>query len=139
MQIPHPRSRELLQIQLICLSAFLVMASSNNILDGPGREQSTAAVFSDRLPGEELSRLRKALSDKNLRLREGTEAEEKLAALRAMYEPYVSALARSLLIVLPPWLYPEKREDNWQVAPWDEAIAARSTKSVSAYHSEDHF
>ncbi|HEX7509002.1 MAG TPA: potassium channel family protein [Polyangia bacterium] len=96
-------------------------------------------LFPDRLPGEELSRLRKALSDRNLRLREGTEAEEKLAALRAMYEPYVSALARSLLIVLPPWLYPEKREDNWQVAPWDEAIAARSTKSVSAYHSEDHF
>jgi hypothetical protein len=96
-------------------------------------------LFHDRLPGEELVRLRKALSDRNLRLREGIEAEEKLAALRAMYEPYVNALARSLLIVLPPWLYPEKREDNWQVAPWDEAIAARSTQSVSAYHSEDHF
>lgn len=56
-----------------------------------------------------------------------------------MYEPHVSALARSLLIILPPWLYPEKREDNWQVAPWDEAIAARSAKSISAYQSEDHF
>ncbi|MGD0835486.1 MAG: potassium channel family protein [Polyangia bacterium] len=96
-------------------------------------------LFTDRLPGKELSRLRKALSAKGLRLREGAEAEEKLAALRAMYEPYVNALARSLVIVLPPWMYPEERYDNWQVAPWDEAIAARNRASVSSYHSEDHF
>jgi hypothetical protein len=79
------------------------------------------------------------LSERNLRLRDGSAAEEKLAALRAMYEPYVHALARSLLIALPPWIYPEKRQDNWQVAPWDEAIAARSRTSPSSYHSEDHF
>jgi hypothetical protein len=96
-------------------------------------------LFPDRLPAAELARLRKALSDKNLMLRKGIEPEEKLAALRAMYEPYVNALARSLLIALPPWLHAEKRLDNWQVAPWDEAIAARSTASVSSYHSEDHF
>ena len=93
----------------------------------------------DRLPGEELARLRRALSDKNLTLREGIAAEDKLATLRAMYEPYVTALARSLLIALPPWLHPEKKPDNWQVAPWDEAIAARSIASASSYHSEDHF
>jgi hypothetical protein len=64
------------------------------------------------------------------------EAEEKLAALRVMYEPYVSALAQSLLIVLPLWLYAEKREDNWQVAPWDDerlgydVIAAPSARAV---------
>jgi hypothetical protein len=93
----------------------------------------------DRLPTAELARLRKALADKNLMVREGIEAEEKLAALRAMYEPYVNALARSLLIALPPWLHAERKLDNWQVAAWDEAIAARSTASVSSYHSEDHF
>ena len=96
-------------------------------------------LSSDRLPGAELARLRKDLSDKNLHLREGVEAEEKLAALRAMYEPYVNALGRSLLIVLPLWLHSERKLDNWQVAPWDEAIAARSTTSVSSYHSVDHF
>jgi len=93
----------------------------------------------DRLSAAELARLRKALSDKNLKLREGIEAEEKLAALRAMYEPYVNALAHSLLIALPPWLHAERKLDNWQVAPWDEAIAARNAASVSSYHSEDHF
>ena len=93
----------------------------------------------DRLPAAALARLRKALSDKNLKLREGIEAEEKLAALRAMYEPYVNALARSLLIGLPPWLHEERKLDNWHVAPGDAAIAARSAASVSSYHSEDHF
>jgi hypothetical protein len=72
-------------------------------------------------------------------MREGTAAEEKLAALRAMYEPYVNALAYSLLIALPPWLHGERKPDNWQVAPWDEAVAARSTSSVSVYKSEEHF
>jgi hypothetical protein len=95
--------------------------------------------FPDRLPVAELARLRKVLADKKLVLREGIEAEQKLAALRAMYEPYVHALARSLLIALPPWLHSERKLDNWQVAPWDEAIAARSSTSVSSYHSDDHF
>jgi hypothetical protein len=96
-------------------------------------------LFLDRLPPAELARLRKGLSDKSLHLREGIDAEEKLAALRAMYEPYVNALARSLLIGLPPWLHAERKLDNWQVAPWDEVIAARSTAAVSSYHSVDHF
>jgi hypothetical protein len=96
-------------------------------------------LAADRLPTEELVRLRRALSDKGLKLRDGTAAEEKLAALRAMYEPYVNALACSLLIVLPPWLHAERKPDNWRVAPWDEAVAARSTASVSAYRSEEHF
>ena len=96
-------------------------------------------AFPDRLPAQELARLRSALADKGLRLREGAEAEAKLAALRAMYEPYVAALARSLLIPLPPWQHPERKLDNWQVAPWDEAIAARNSASVSKYSSEEHF
>ena len=96
-------------------------------------------LVADRLPPEELVRLRQALSDKGLKLRAGHAAEEKLAALRALYEPYVNALARSLLIVLPPWLHAERKLDNWQVAPWDEAVAARGGASVSPYHSEDHF
>ena len=96
-------------------------------------------LVADRLPPEELVRLRQALSDKGLKLRAGPAAEAKLAALRALYEPYVNALARSLLIVLPPWHHAERKLDNWQVAPWDEAIAARGGASVSPYHSEDHF
>ena len=95
--------------------------------------------FPNRLTPLEFAQLRSALSEKNLKLREGGEAAETLAALRAMYEPYVNALARSLLIPLPPFLHVERKLDNWQVAPWDEAIAARGATSSSPYHSEDHF
>jgi hypothetical protein len=93
----------------------------------------------DRLPAPELERLRQALADKGLRLRDGQAAAEKLATLRARYEPYVHALARSLLIALPRWVAPEQRPANWQVAPWDEVIAARSAVPPSPYHSEEHF
>jgi hypothetical protein len=80
----------------------------------------------DRLPPEELVRLRKALSDRGLYFREGTESEQKLAYLRSLYEPYAIAMARNLFINLPPWIFPEKKRDNWQAGPWDRAIQARS-------------
>jgi hypothetical protein len=94
----------------------------------------------DRLPPAALARLRQALADKGLELQPGSAAEQRLVELRSMYEPYLTALARTLIITLPPWLYDERKLDNWQVAPWDEAIAARTLASTSStYHSEDHF
>jgi hypothetical protein len=78
------------------------------------------------LPPEELVRLRKALSDRGLYFREGTESEQKLAYLRSLYEPYAIAMARNLFINLPPWIFAEKKRDNWQAGPWDRAIQARS-------------
>jgi hypothetical protein len=80
----------------------------------------------DRLPPEELARLRTALSERGLKFREGTEAEQKLAYLRSQYEPYALAMARNLFINLPPWIHSEKKKDNWQAGPWDRAIQARS-------------
>lgn len=93
----------------------------------------------DRLPEHELARLRARLAEKGLRLRSGAAADEKLRALRVMYEPYVEALGRSLLITLPHWLAPDQAIDNWQVAPWDEAIAAHKAPAVSSYDSNEHF
>jgi len=72
----------------------------------------------DRLPASELDRLRASLKKEQLRLREGPEAEQKLKELRLMYEPYAQAMARTLLIDLPPWIHAEKKKDNWQAGPW---------------------
>jgi hypothetical protein len=79
----------------------------------------------DRLPAAELARLRQALGERGVRLREGVEAEQKLAQLRALYEPYAQGVARNLLITVPPWIHPEKSKDNWQAGPWDRAIQAK--------------
>ncbi len=78
----------------------------------------------DRLPAEELARLRKSLADRNVRLQEGPEFEEKLSHLRTMYEPYSESIALRLLITLPPWVHTEKKKDNWEAGPWDRAIQA---------------
>ncbi|HZR56298.1 MAG TPA: potassium channel family protein [Terriglobales bacterium] len=99
---------------------------------------------SDRLSSEELARLRIALSDRGLKLREGAEAEQKLAYLRSLYEPYAIAMARNLFINLPPWIHPEKKKDNWQAGPWDRAIQARSLAALGSPHEsiravDDHF
>jgi len=96
-------------------------------------------LAADRLPADELLRLRRFLSDKGLKLHEGSAADEKLSVLRAMYEPYVEELGKSLPIALPPWLHGERKLDNWQVAPWDEAVSIRGATASSAYSSEEHF
>jgi ion channel len=80
----------------------------------------------DRLPGQELSRLRATLSERGVRLKEGKEFEEKLASLRTKYEPYVQAIARNLLITLPPWIHEDQKRDNWQAGPWDRLIQAKT-------------
>src|SRR5256885_4136309 len=92
----------------------------------------------ERLSASELARLRQSLETRGIRLREGSEAEQKLAYLRTLYEPYVLAMARNLAISLPPWIHSDKKRDNWQAGPWDRAIKERTamehTPSV-----EEHF
>ncbi|MCU1296916.1 MAG: hypothetical protein JWO91_1194 [Acidobacteriaceae bacterium] len=98
----------------------------------------------DRLPPEELVKLRNALSERGLKMRDGTESEQKLAYLRSLYEPYAIAMARNLFINLPPWIFPEKKRDNWQAGPWDRAIQAKSLAALGGRYEhlqriDDHF
>jgi len=72
----------------------------------------------DRLPAERLDRLREALKNAGFTLHEPSVAREKLAELRAMYEPFVFALAHRLLFTLPAILPDEVTADNWQRSAW---------------------
>jgi hypothetical protein len=83
------------------------------------------AAWPDRLPDEEFETLRSALEAVDLRLKSDETGRAKLAKLRTMYEPYVHATARNLMLTLPPWKHPEKVRDNWQTGPWDRLIQAR--------------
>jgi hypothetical protein len=98
----------------------------------------------DRLPPPELARLRQSLAERNIRLKDGVEFEEKLEHLRSLYEPYALAMAGNLLITLPPWIHPEKKKDNWEAGPWDRAIQARSLAGLGRHadqirRADDHF
>jgi hypothetical protein len=72
-----------------------------------------------RVTHEDLELIRATLKAANIRLREGEEADNKLADLRKMYEPFVNALSQHLLMPLPPWIPPAGVPDSWQTSPWD--------------------
>lgn len=100
----------------------------------------------DRLPEADLGALRAALDAAGLHLRNDDYAHDKLAKLRSMYEPYVHATGRNLLMTLPPWKHPEKLRDNWQAGPWDRVIQARGLAilgqkpvATPTVVGEDHF
>jgi hypothetical protein len=98
----------------------------------------------DRLPAEELARLRHTLAERSVRLKDGPEFEDKLKHLRSLYEPYSQSIARTLLITLPPWIHSERTKDNWEAGPWDRAIQAKSLvvlgqPSARPQKVDDHF
>lgn len=82
-------------------------------------------IVAKRLKPEELVQLRALLAAAGVPLREGVTADQKLEKLRGMYEPYVKALARDLLMPLPPWLPPPDVTDDWQTSVWEHAAVAR--------------
>ena len=83
------------------------------------------AAYPDRLPDEEFEALRNSLGAAGLKLRSDEYGRAKLAKMRSMYEPYVHATGKNLMLVTPLWRHPEKLRDNWQAGPWDRLIQAR--------------
>jgi hypothetical protein len=82
----------------------------------------------DRLSPYELAQLRLKLAAAGMPLRDGPDADRQLAALRRLYEPYVSSMARRLMLALPPWLPDENHPDDWETTAWQwdraEVVAA---------------
>jgi len=67
----------------------------------------------DRLPASDLAQVREALRAAGWVVRDVPDAEAKLRRLREMYEPYMNALARFLLVPLPAWRASRGARDNW--------------------------
>jgi Ion channel len=102
----------------------------------------------ERLTAEELAQIRARLAGKGVKLKEGAEAEEKLQEIRAKYEAYVQALAKTLYIPLPPWIRRDPIRDNWEAGPWDRIIQAealgrilseRRSERRHAVAADEHF
>ena len=96
------------------------------------------ALPHDRLPAQELRRLRDILAQHGWKLHDGEEADRKLAEFRKMYEPYIFALASYLNQTLPPWIPMKKSKDNWQTTAWAQT-AGVIEKEVTAVVVDDHF
>jgi voltage-gated potassium channel Kch len=80
---------------------------------------SPAPPAPDRLSLDDLSLLRTTLKAADLSLTEGEAADNRLQELRQMYEPYLCALAKHLVMPLPAWIPPADVPDAWQTTGWD--------------------
>jgi hypothetical protein len=76
------------------------------------------ANLPDRLPAADLERLRSTLTQAGYVLRENQPSRDKLAKMRAMYEPYLFALAGYLYMEIPPWILGKEIADNWRTSAW---------------------
>ena len=89
----------------------------------------------NRLSPDEFARLRDVLAVSGILLNEELATEQKLAELRATYEPFVSSLAQFLLVSLPPWITPESNLDDWQTSAWDDLLpSTRRTLREVVHH-----
>jgi hypothetical protein len=71
----------------------------------------------DRLPEETWRQLRQALAAAGIGL-SGAASRARLDELRALYEPYVSALAAYLAMRLPSWMPEGRVRHNWETTAW---------------------
>jgi len=104
------------------------------------------AAVPERMTADEMETMIETLANARLHLRNDDAGREKLAKLRSLYEPYVYATSKNLMLTLPPWRHPEKIRDNWQAGPWDRLIQAKGLailgqkpKSPPSLVGEDHF
>jgi hypothetical protein len=92
----------------------------------------------DRLTPENFAELCDLLTSEGLAMGDKKAAEQRLAELREMYEPYLYSLSKYFLVSLPPWVMKTKHPDNWQTSPWREEEVSRRWKRRSRIR-EDHF
>lgn len=75
-----------------------------------------------RLGTLEMSVLTETLRRAGFALRDEPRFEGHLAELRSMYEPYVDALSRYLLLPLPPLAPAKPVVDNWRTSAWEGTL-----------------
>ncbi len=95
--------------------------------------QAPVTAKTVRLNADELARLRQVLGEAGMQLRSGEEADQRLADLINMYEPYLVALSRFLLMPLPQWIR-DGRPDNWQTSAWGRITDSRAPKTTQVEH-----
>lgn len=96
------------------------------------------ALPHNRLPTEDVKRIRDMFVQHDMKALDVKEMEEKLAELRNMYEPYLFALAEYLGLSMPPWIPSAKTKDNWQTTAWGRS-AGLAEKEGAAIGTEEHF
>jgi hypothetical protein len=90
----------------------------------------------DRLPPEDLQRMRQLLTTAGFHFLDTPESNAKLDRLRQMYEPYLQALAAHLYVELPPWILAKEVTDNWRTSAWGRISGFSPSERASS--TDDH-
>jgi hypothetical protein len=122
------------QAQLTFAMARHAVVDLAQIFNTPPREPSR-----DRLPPDEVNRLRAVLAAAGVTLTDGASADQRLSELRRMYEPFVSALADFLFIPLPSWVPAEEFFDNWQTSRWGRISGLAQSSCSPTREEQEHF
>jgi hypothetical protein len=96
-----------------------------------------AAPQPDRLPPADLEKLRGMLADRGVHLHDDDQSRAELTQLRAMYEPFVNALSRFLVMPLPSWI-PARSVHNWRTSAWGQASKAVGRSAPVETGDDDH-
>lgn len=121
------------QAQLTFAMARHAVVDLAQIFNTPPREP-----FPDRLPPDELQRLRAVLAAAGVKLADGVAADQRLTELRRMYEPFVSPLADFLFITLPSWVPADESFDNWQTSRWGRISGLAQAACTQSNEEEEH-
>ena len=123
------------QAQLTFAMARHTVVDLAQIFNTPPRDPDP-----DRLPPDELIRLRSALAAAGIKLTDGLDADRRLTELRRMYEPYVTPLADFLFMQLPAWVPEKDGYDNWQTSRWGRISGlAEPSCSLPQKEEDEHF
>jgi hypothetical protein len=90
------------------------------------RKQWAEQVKIDRLPKADFRRLCQLLSNTEIRLCGDPASEERLRAMRALYEPYAHALSEYLGVPLPVWVAEPKIADPKKTDQWTKVASLRA-------------
>jgi len=89
-------------------------------------------LLTDRLSSADFRRLCGLLSDTDIQLCGDPASEERLRAIRALYEPYACALSEFLGTPVPNWVAEPKKTDSWSTVAGLRAIAEEPRRKGAA-------
>jgi hypothetical protein len=96
-------------------------------------------LIQDRIPPAQIQRLTHHLRTAGISVQEGASVDQKLAELRAMYEPFVNALSSYFMLDLPSLMPDSTPVDNWQTSAWmrrTKGIGNLATPEAEDDHSD---
>jgi hypothetical protein len=97
------------------------------------------ATHENRLSADDLQRMTELLREAGVDVDESSDASEKLAELRGMYEPFIHAIAARLMLRVPPISPREISADNWQRSPGMPRTPGIGSLPAAQHLKEEHF